>query len=136
MSTNPGSNNHGIKRVEPPHWLVVGSDETVQKFSRDRRDEAVADAMARAAEALAKAGQDDGKRRRLRKRVKDLQRRLTHDSDANKSQSRQENQAGQRNRPGRKRRRNRNRQGNKQTGNNQRPYRPRRVINAQFRRKP
>lgn len=59
-----------------PGWSVTGSSETVQRFSRDRRDEVVARELARAMEASRDIHRSKSELKHLHRRIKSLQRAL------------------------------------------------------------
>ncbi len=77
---------------DPSQWWVQGSDETVQRFSRDRRDEEVARQLAQAMQSLERQNRNGhkGNERQLQHRIQKLKQKL------NRRRNRNRNRHGQR----------------------------------------
>lgn len=69
---------HPVTLGDQSRWWVQGSDETVQKFSKDRRDEEVARQLAKAMRALERQSREgqQSHERQLQHRIQKLKRAL------------------------------------------------------------
>jgi hypothetical protein len=69
---------HPVTLIDQSRWWVQGSDETVQKFSKDRRDEEVARQLAKAMLALERQSREgqQSHERQLQHHIQKLRRAL------------------------------------------------------------